>query len=274
MNSRKSKLQKIFSMVLSVAIVAALAFGVVSVVKNKTSQKSEPTDRYMNLNENNTVANENTTNKNNDVAKKETHKSVEKEYNTSKQNESEPDVTKITEKSDENKGTEGSQSAQGEKPSDVTQEKPVTNANVTSKYIFSENDTLTWPVTGDVVLGYSMDKTIWFPTLAQYKCNSGIVIAASEGSDVYAAASGVVSEIRTSTEYGTTIVIDIGNGYKLEYGQVDNVLGLASGTTVIEGDVIAKVAKTTRYYTKEGDNVFFKVTKEGEPVNPLDYMGE
>ena len=57
MNSRKSKLQKIFSMVLSVAIVAALAFGVVSVVKNKTSQKSEPTDRYMNLNENNTVAN-------------------------------------------------------------------------------------------------------------------------------------------------------------------------------------------------------------------------
>ena len=33
-----------------------------------------------------------------------------------------------------------------------------------------------WPIEGDVLLDYSMDSTIYFPTLEQYRCNPAMVI--------------------------------------------------------------------------------------------------
>ena len=35
------------------------------------------------------------------------------------------------------------------------------------------------------------------------------------------------------------------------------------------GDVIAEVAAPTKYFSVEGTNVYFKLTKDGEPVNPM-----
>ena len=51
---------------------------------------------------------------------------------------------------------------------------------------FTDTSSLTWPVRGNVILDYSMDQTIYFPTLDQFKCNPGIVIQA-EVSDPVAA---------------------------------------------------------------------------------------
>ena len=41
---------------------------------------------------------------------------------------------------------------------------------------FSETEKLAWPVMGNVILGYSMETTTYFPTLEQYKCNPANVI--------------------------------------------------------------------------------------------------
>ena len=41
---------------------------------------------------------------------------------------------------------------------------------------FADTDKLSWPVTGNIVLGYSMDTTTYFPTLDQYKVNPANVI--------------------------------------------------------------------------------------------------
>ncbi len=35
------------------------------------------------------------------------------------------------------------------------------------------------------------------------------------------------------------------------------------------GDVIAEVASPTKYFSVEGTNVYFKLTKDGTPVNPM-----
>ena len=37
--------------------------------------------------------------------------------------------------------------------------------------------------------------------------------------------------------------------------------------------MIGHVAEPTKYYSVEGSNVYFKLTKDGEAVNPLDYLG-
>ena len=44
---------------------------------------------------------------------------------------------------------------------------------------FKEEDGLVWPIVGDVLINYSMDRTIYCPTLEQYKYNPAIVIAAA-----------------------------------------------------------------------------------------------
>ena len=96
---------------------------------------------------------------------------------------------------------------------------------------FTDNDTLTWPVAGNVILDYSMDSSIYFPTLKQYKYNPALVIGAEVGSQVLSAAKGIVETVEIDDETGTTITMDIGNDYELIYGQLKEV-------AVSEGDVV------------------------------------
>lgn len=133
---------------------------------------------------------------------------------------------------------------------------------------FNEEDGLVWPIVGDVLINYSMDKTIYFPTLQQYKYNPAIVIAAPQGTSISAAANGRVTSVGYDPIIGNMIVMDLGNGYELTYGQLENIT-VSEGSYVSVGDGIGTVAYPTKYYSLEGSNVYFKLTKDGKPVNPM-----
>lgn len=133
---------------------------------------------------------------------------------------------------------------------------------------FNEEDGLVWPIVGDVLINYSMDQTIYFPTLQQYKYNPAIVISAAQGENIAAAADGRVTSVSYDPVIGNTVVMDLGNGYELTYGQLDNIV-VSEGSYVSVGDGIGTVASPTKYYSLEGSNVYFKLTKDGEPVNPM-----
>ncbi len=133
---------------------------------------------------------------------------------------------------------------------------------------FQEEDGLVWPIVGDVLINYSMDRTIYFPTLEQYKYNPAIVIAATQGEPISAAADGRVTSVTYDPKIGNTVVMDLGNGYELTYGQLENIT-VSEGSYVSVGDGIGTVASPTKYYSIEGTNVYFKLTKDGVPVNPM-----
>lgn len=133
---------------------------------------------------------------------------------------------------------------------------------------FEEGDSLVWPVVGNVLINYSMDKTVYFPTLDQYKYNPAIVIQAKEGDIITAAAAGKVTDVFEDTQIGTAVTMELGNGYEVTYGQLAQVL-VSEGSYVSMGDMIAQVASPTAYYSVEGTNVYFKLTKDGEPINPM-----
>ena len=136
---------------------------------------------------------------------------------------------------------------------------------------FQEEDGLVWPIVGDVLINYSMDKTIYFPTLQQYKYNPAIVIAAAQGAEILAAANGHVNSVGYDPVIGNNVVMDLGNGYELTYGQLENIT-VSEGSYVNVGDKIGTVASPTKYYSVEGTNVYFKLTKDGEPVNPMSQL--
>lgn len=133
---------------------------------------------------------------------------------------------------------------------------------------FEPNDKMTWPVEGNVILNYSMDSDVYFETLEQYRYNPAIYIGAKEGSAVSACAKGAVSEIGKDARLGQYLVLDLGNGYQATYGQLQN-LQVKEGAYVVRGQVLGDVAKTTRYFSVEGDHLYLKITKDGEPVDPM-----
>lgn len=136
---------------------------------------------------------------------------------------------------------------------------------------YKETDLLTWPVTGNVILDYSMDKSIYFPTLDQYKYNPALIIQSAVNTQVAAAAKGKISSIEVNEETGTTITMDLGNSYELVYGQVKGPL-VEVGDVVNKGDAIAYIAETTKYYSVEGSNLYFQMKKDGKPVDPLELL--
>ena len=133
---------------------------------------------------------------------------------------------------------------------------------------FADSDSLDWPIVGNVLINYSMDKTTYFATLEQYKYSPAIVIGATEGESITAAADGMVVEIYEDEEIGTAVVMDLGSGYQLTYGQLADIQ-VSEGAYVKSGEVLGSVAAPTIYYSVEGANVYFKLTKDGTPVNPM-----
>lgn len=138
---------------------------------------------------------------------------------------------------------------------------------------FSESSSLDWPVAGNVVLDYSMDGSIYFPTLKVYKYNPALIIGAKVGSPVAAAAKGIVDSIDVDEETGTTVTMNLGNNYALTYGQLKEV-PVKAGDVVEEGALVGYVSEPTKYYCEEGSNLYFKLTKDGTPVDPFLYLGE
>lgn len=151
---------------------------------------------------------------------------------------------------------------------DVVQDNVVTNIPILN---FSEEETLVWPIVGSVIINYSMDKSVYYATLDQFKYSPAMIISAKEGEQVTAAAEAVVTRIYQDNELGNVVEMDLGDGYTLSYGQLHNV-EVTTGQYVTTGQLIAQAGEPTKYYSVEGCNVYFKLTKDGEPVNPMKYL--
>lgn len=142
------------------------------------------------------------------------------------------------------------------------------SAAAQTKLSFNEEAGLLWPVEGDILLKYSMNNSVYFKTLAQYKCNPGVVISAKEGTEVKAAADCRVTDVTKDDELGSVVTTDIGNQYTASYGQIDNI-SVNKGDILKEGDVIGTIAKPTKYYTEEGSNLFFQIKNGKDTVDPM-----
>ena len=144
-----------------------------------------------------------------------------------------------------------------------------TNAKPAKKQLsFNQEEGLSWPIKGDVLMEYSADKVVYFKTLAQYRTNPALLLEAKEGMDVKASADGIVESVETSEETGRTVSISIGDGFTVVYGQLKDV-SVSKGDMVSEGQVLGKIAEPTKYYKEEGTNLYFQVKENKTAVNPM-----
>lgn len=136
---------------------------------------------------------------------------------------------------------------------------------------YDGSQVLAWPLVGNILLPYSMNQTIYFKTLNCYRCNPGIMIEGSEDTPVYAVYDAIVLSVEESKEFGTTVILDLGNGFHATYGQLKNV-AVKAGDRVDKAQPIGEVAKASSYYSEEGNHLYFAMTKDDEPIDPTYYM--
>lgn len=147
----------------------------------------------------------------------------------------------------------------------------VSSGNILPDVNFDGELLMNWPVEGEVLMDYSMDKSVYFSTLNEYKYNPSILLEAEIGTPVEASSNMKILNIDETLETGVTITADMGNGYQAVYGQLKDVT-VSVDDVVAAGTVLGYVNEPTKYYTKEGANLYFAITKDGEHVDPLLYL--
>lgn len=147
-----------------------------------------------------------------------------------------------------------------------TTAKTTEEAVETSKNVSEEG--IMWPMVGNVILPYSMESTVYFQTLQQYRCNPGMLIEGKVGDQVSAVSAGTIVSVEQSKEYGNVITMDIGEGYTVSYGQLNDVC-VKKGQKVAAGEKIASLNEPSSYYEKEGTHLYFSMKKDDVPVNPM-----
>lgn len=260
-NSKTKRTEAALSLLVTCALVITLAIAVASAIKK--GNDTDTPNNFVNLNEteggNLTADNSNNNHNDTVLPSKEAQEPASLSAGTGRPADEE---------------TNEAENPSSEEPASVDAQADIpvgADQSVGTGYSFSEADTLTMPVAGEIILTYSMDSTIWFPTLGVYKCNPGLYIAGDVGTAVTASASGTVDTISANEELGNYVTIDMGNGYQATYGQLDNI-AVSQGEVVLAGSEIGTVASPTIYYTTEGSGVYFELTKDGSPANPLEYM--
>ena len=159
-------------------------------------------------------------------------------------------------------------------PSATPEPEETASDTVLPELSFDENTVLTAPVSGtsgEILIPYSMDRTVYFPTLGVYKCSPAIAMAADVGTPVAAVARSQVLSVEEDPQTGVTVTMDMGSGYQAVYGQLADVT-LQAGDLVEAGTVIGTVSAPTRDYLEAGSNLYFAMSKDGTSLDPTEYL--
>ncbi len=107
------------------------------------------------------------------------------------------------------------------------------------------------------------------PVLHVYRMHYGVDIINDVGTEVYAAADGVVRACgRTAGGLGIRIEIGHGYGFTSLYGHLSQVL-VQSGKTVKRGELIGRCGRTGLV---SGPHLHYEVRRNGVSQNPVDYF--
>ncbi len=169
---------------------------------------------------------------------------------------------------EEQKAEESQQENSAQEEDDAAEQPSQEKQQPTGKKLgFSAEQGLIRPVNGEVLIPYSMDHTVYFTTLDQYKYNPATVYSVAEGTQVAACAEAQVTAIFHNEEIGQAVTLDLGSGYQAVYGQLQS-LNVAEGDYVEPGQIIGTVAAPTIYYSLEGSNLYFLLEQDGAALDP------
>ena len=129
-----------------------------------------------------------------------------------------------------------------------------------------------WPVFGEIEVGYFKDELVYNKTMMDWRTHSALDIAAELGTKVLACASGTVKAVYEDALMGTVVVIDHGDGLESYYANLAAEPTVTKGDAVTVNSVIGAVGDTAIGETDQPYHLHFAMTKDGETVDPTEYL--
>ena len=129
-----------------------------------------------------------------------------------------------------------------------------------------------WPVIGETEADYSMDALMYNETMGDWRTHDGIDIAAPVGEYVRAACAGTVVDVYEDVLYGTTVVMDHGDGLMSYYANLMAEPVVKVGDELLAGDVIGGVGDTAICESSRPPHLHFAMSLNDISVDPHAYM--
>ena len=124
---------------------------------------------------------------------------------------------------------------------------------------------LAWPAEGRVITKFGRQ---WNPRLKTTTENPGVDIKGKPGSEIRTVLGGIVTTITFIRGFGTTIIIDHGNGFYTVYGHVTNIQ-TNEDSQVRGGDVIAYMGDSGSI---NGSQLHFEIWGQGKKLDPEKWL--
>ena len=131
--------------------------------------------------------------------------------------------------------------------------------------LFKSDEEITVPVHGEITSEYGNRTN---PVSGESLMHSGVDIAASQGTEIRAAYSGIVSEVGSNSVGGNYISLVHKDGSETLYCHCSKIIA-EKGDVIRAGETIALVGSTGR---STGPHLHFEITVDGKTENPLLYL--
>ena len=183
-----------------------------------------------------------------------------KENNTSKEESSEK--TKKTEKQD--KVETAAKTVKEENKKEEKKEEENKKEKNTTQFIK--------PVNGEIIREFAPDSLVYSETLKEWITHNGVDIKADKGLDVVASLNGKVTSKKNDPRYGLTVIIDHEDGMRTVYANLLSAENVVEGEEVTAGQTIGTVGNSANFEIADDYHLHFEVLKDGEYVDPLQFM--
>ena len=140
--------------------------------------------------------------------------------------------------------------------------------------VASEPMVIVTPIAGETAAAFSVDQLVYDATMGDWRTHDGIDIRAEAGTAVASASAGIVLSVENDGRMGTTIRVDHRNGYITTYASLQPETSVLAGDEIPAGAVLGAVGNTSLTEAGLGAHLHFSVEKDGELIDPAEFLGE
>lgn len=128
------------------------------------------------------------------------------------------------------------------------------------------------PVKSPTVLKWYNDSELLYnETLKQWESHMAIDLT-SENTNVCSVLDGVVTNVESSYEFGTTITITHKDGFVSKYSSLSDNPYVTISDRVKAGQIIGKMSQSATNESLSGAHLHFELLKDGQKVDPANYL--
>ena len=129
------------------------------------------------------------------------------------------------------------------------------------------------PTSASVVIrDYSDEEFINYVSLGYYAVHKAVDFSGEAGTEVFSVAKGKVLSVETTSNLGTTVVIEHENGFKSLYSSLDSNVEVKAGDSVKMGQQIGTMSNSMLDEAELGVHLHFALYKDGALVDPNLYL--